>query len=142
MEIRYCDGTKYSKIYKDVYWGSHRGHSECFENRNAFIENYKIKKVLKSYAKKHMFELIYQRLTRESVNIDHCEYYDTGYSIIGITSHHCFPYQLETFKKYGFALIDPLYCLDQSTHMLEYFYRGFGCDEAERHDRKLHIIGI
>jgi hypothetical protein len=125
--LSFAERTKYPEIFT-VYWGAFREHRPTdviFENRNKFVEKYFIKKSCGHIYKHHeFFNLIFERVREEGVNIDHNEYYDTGYSIIGVNSHHCDERQQEVWKKYGFQLIDPIYSSGQSTFIYERFYKS------------------
>jgi hypothetical protein len=125
--LSFAERTKYPEIFT-VYWGEfkeYRPTDVIFENRNKFVEKYFIKKSCGHIYKHRMFfDLIFERVAKENVNIDHNEFYDTGYSIIGVNSHHCDERQQEVWKKYGFQLIDPIYSSGQCTFIYERFYKS------------------
>lgn len=126
--LSFAERTKYPEIFT-AYWGAFKEYRPAdvviFENRNKFVEKYFIKKSCGHIYKHHeFFNLIFERVKNEGVNIDHNEYYDTGYSIIGVNSHHCDERQQEVWKKYGFQLVDPIYSSGQSTFIYERFYKS------------------
>jgi len=147
MQKRYADMTNYPDIFRNTYWGvfSCEGREEymkpIFENRNRFAENFPTIKNANYRKSKHryFFELIFERVRREGTSDDHIEYYDTGYSFIGISSHYCDESNHATWQKYGFRLIDPLYAPDQSTYMYEYFYKLL---EVEKQLKESHAIKL
>jgi hypothetical protein len=132
---RYYEQTKYQDIFKNTYWGSFTSSPNhyppdlktCCENRNKFIEDNSIKSCVtwnnRFSKKREFFHIVHRRIEATGVVVDHSEYYDTGYSVIGISSHHCYDHQHAIWQKYGFRRIDPLYSMDQSTYMYEYFYK-------------------
>lgn len=132
----YCECTEYSKIFKNTYWGSFKTEKQgvyeeqlplLCENRNKFIEEHSIISCVthnKRFWKKiEFFRCVFRRIEQEKTTVDHREFYDTGHSIIGISSHYCHDYEHIIWQKYGFRLIEPLYQTDQSTYMYEYFYK-------------------
>lgn len=132
----FAEMTKYPEIFKTTYWGTFREYRPIdviFENRNKFVEKYFIKKSCGHIYKHHaFFDLIFERVVNEGCNKDHNEFYDTGYSIIGVNSHHCNEKQIEVWKKYGFQLIDPIYSAGQSTFVYEHFYKSLTFQKQEQ----------
>lgn len=150
MQKSYCEMTKYPEFFREVYWGAFKCNEEdgymkpIFENRNRFIENFiTIKKNIYRAVKckqQDFFELVFERLELDGVHTDHLEYYDTGYSLIGISSHYCSELDHATWQKYGFRLIDPLYAPDQSTYMYEYFYKSLAVEKQLKESREMKLM--
>lgn len=129
--------TNYQKLFSECYWGrfslitwnasDNTPSKEICDNRNAFASEYKLKKALNYTAKGHIaikniFKNTLYEIERQGVWTDHIEYYDTGYSVICVTSYHCPNDKEQIWTKYGFRKIAPLYLLDQTTFMMELFY--------------------
>ena len=128
--------TNYEKLFSESYWGNfplitkdgynNNPEKEICENRNAFASEYKLKKCLnwnkKHTAIKNIFKNTLYEIRRQGAFVDHIEYYDTGYSVICVTSHGCFDEQELTWNKYGFRKIVPIYCPSQKTFLMELFY--------------------
>ena len=140
--------TNYPEIFRNTYWGvfSCEGREDymkpIFENRNRFAEKFPTIKNANYKKSKHryFFELIFERVRREGTNDDHIEYYDTGYSFIGISSHHCNESNHATWQKYGFRLFDPLYAPDQSTYMYEYFYKSPEVEKQLKDSQEMKLM--
>jgi len=63
-DTRYYKYTKYPSIYKNSYWGNHRGRGdapdqEIIKNRNEFITNYNIKSYKSTKIAKKKLEHIF-----------------------------------------------------------------------------------
>jgi hypothetical protein len=129
--------TNYEKLFSECYWGRFpligwTGHNnsaqkEIYENRNTFASEYRLKKALNYTARgqitiKNVFKNTLYEIERQNVNVDHIEYYDTGYSVVCITSHYCSTDKEPVWVKYGFRKIYPLYDLNQTTFLMELFY--------------------
>lgn len=146
MQKSYCEMTKYPEIFRETYWGIFK-HDErdtyylpMFENRNKFVEKFPTikKKITKNKSKKReFFGPLFERVAAEGAHVDHCEYYDTGYSIIGISSHYCNDSDHAAWQKYGFKLIDPIYSLEQSTYMYEYFYGSLADEKHLKREKEM-----
>lgn len=149
MQKSYCEMTKYPEIFRETYWGIFK-HDErdtyylpMFENRNRFIENFPMIKKNINWTKsnrKEFFGPLFERVVADGTSVDHCEYYDTGYSIIGISSHYCNESNHATWQKYGFRLIDPIYSLEQSTYMYEYFYKSLADEKQLKESREMKLM--
>jgi hypothetical protein len=133
----YASQTNFEKIFSLSYWGTFpliilNGtkfiiEKEIIDNRNSFATEYKLKKSLCYTSKGHnaikdIFKNTLYEIERQGNYIDHIEYYDTGYSVVCVTSHHCSNEQELIFNKYGFRKINPIYCPEQKTFMMELFY--------------------
>lgn len=120
----YYQSTKYPKLFEDTYWGRFNmlkdpADSKVIENRNKFIEEYKIIKNLRR-SRRILFCKLY-----DTVRIDHLELYKTEDNKILIVQS---PYEgqlrnltkteekiLESFKE-----IYPIYHLTARTYIKEY----------------------
>jgi len=63
-DMRYYDYTKYPSIYKNSYWGNHRGRGdapdqEIIKNRNEFITNHNVKSYKSTKIAKKKLEHIF-----------------------------------------------------------------------------------
>ena len=106
--MRYCDTTKYPKIYSDSYWGTCRGipHQDIIDSRNQFVEDYGITKYKTSFYKMYVNGL------------DHQEFYeDNKGRIVHIFS--CNPNGLNKDIS-SFKIIKPIYNRDQITGMRKF----------------------
>jgi len=134
---KWASKTNYEKLFSECYWGrfplvTFDGHNnapekEICDNRNAFASEYKLKKALNYTARGHItikniFKNTLYEIERHGTYVDHIEYYDTGYSVICVTSHGCSTEQELNWIKYGFRKIAPIYCPSQKTFMMELFY--------------------
>jgi hypothetical protein len=133
---RWASKTNYEKLFSECYWGNFSlttwsGHNdtpakEICDNRNAFASEYKLKKCISGYKKhstiKNIFTNTLYEIEKKGTWVDHVEYYDTGYSVICVTSHHCTDEQELIWIKYGFRKIPPIYCPSQKTFLMELFY--------------------
>ena len=132
----WADKTKFAKLYSETYWGNyplkhHDGNNDypllqICENRNNFAIEYNLKKSLK-YIKKHspiknIFEYTLQEIERQGAYVDHTEYYDTGYSVVCVTSHWCPEEKEYIWNKHGFNKIPQIYSPEQTTFLMELFY--------------------
>jgi hypothetical protein len=132
----YASKTNYEKLFTECYWGSFHltiwdgrkdpPQKEVCDNRNAFASEYKLKKCI-NYCKKHsaiknIFTNTLYEIEKQGTWVDHIEYYDTGYSVICVTSHLCTDEQELIWIKYGFRKIPPIYNLSQRTFLMELFY--------------------
>jgi hypothetical protein len=133
----YASKTDFDKLYSQCYWGvfpliDRNGNDqspkkEIIDNRNSFAIEYKLKKSLNYTAKGHtaiknIFKYTLDEIQNQGVYVDHIEYYDTGYSVICVTSHCCFDEKENIWIKYGFHKIPPIYCINQKSFLLELFY--------------------
>lgn len=128
--------TNYEKLFSECYWGrfplvtwngtNDNPIKEICENRNAFASEYKLKKCLNSIKRhatiKNIFTNTLYEIERQGTFVDHIEYYDTGYSVICVTSHYCPDDKEQIWTKYGFRKIAPLYCPSQTTFIMQLFY--------------------
>lgn len=114
----YAELTNYSKIFKSVYWGNFKAEDcnedlqQIINNRNKFVDDMNIKKVLKS---SHILEQIYRNIF--GYCMDHTEYYVTyGGDIVTI----CSPYTNnhdDIFLKNGWVKISKLYHKNAETYI-------------------------
>jgi hypothetical protein len=134
----YCwaDKTNFNKMYKECYWGrfdlvtpvgENNPKKEICDNRNNFAIEYKLKKPLNYIAKGHsaiknIFKNTLYEIKQQGAYVDHIEYYDTGYSVVCVTSHHCSSEQELIWIRYGFHKIPPIYCPNQTSFVMELFY--------------------
>jgi len=133
----YASKTDFNKIYCECYWGrfpliDHNGYNqnpekEICDNRNAFAIEYKLKKSISYVIKgcraiKNIFNHTLDEIARQGAYVDHIEYYDTGYSVICVTSHHCSDEIEKIWIKYGFHKIPPIYSIGQTSFAMELFY--------------------
>ncbi len=120
----YYESTKYPELFKDTYWGMFNmlrdpAEKEVIENRNKFVEEYKITKKLRTSRR-----ILFSKL-HDTVRLDHLELYKTEDNKILIVQS---PYEgqlrnltkieekiLESFKE-----IYPLYHLTAKTYIKEY----------------------
>jgi hypothetical protein len=129
--------TNYQKLFSECYWGrfplitwnasDNTPSKEICDNRNAFAFEYKLKKSLNYTSRGHIaikniFKNTLYEIERHGTYVDHIEYYDTGYSVVCVTSHGCSNEQELNWIKYGFRKIAPIYCPTQKTFMMELFY--------------------
>jgi len=133
-EKQYAQGTKYSKLYSNVYWGNnrfnindHEHYQSIFENRNTFKTQYYIKSACLRLNKKIRARA--QILTNDGKfdwgsiypdDIrDHIEYYKTeDGKILTIFSRDVIDDDLHNhILGHGYTLIDPLYDTSQKTYL-------------------------
>lgn len=121
-ELRYCELTKYPKIFDGSYWGNFRhnpnnltdGQRTIIENRNKFVQDYDIKKRLDKppqYVYIH-FDRNHPNLREKHIVLDHVEcYLNKGGDYVIISS----PYdktQDEKYESLGWIKVEPLYSID------------------------------
>ncbi|MEI7675011.1 MAG: hypothetical protein WCI60_04735 [bacterium] len=115
----FYDCTKYPKIYDATYWGhfkamgTHYLEPEIVENRNNFINDYHIKKVIKKLQKfeKHIIG-----------QCDHLEYYITTEKkqILICSPYSNFDsFSKQPFLEKGWIEIPPMYSRSATTFMKE-----------------------
>ena len=129
----YADQTDFPKIYSKTYWGSFKYEptspdlTEVIKNRNEFAVNKKIKSSI-NYAKtrttqkKQIQNQFYFLQNMKQQYVDHIEYFDTGISVIGISSAYDSNNDEEVWQAAGFKKNAPLYSKDQTTYSIELFY--------------------
>ncbi len=110
--------TKYPKLYRKQYWGSfgyeegkHRDMDKTiFENRDSFVEKYRIKKNIGAYLPKYVNK--HTCGTGNSL-YDHIEIYETydNEFIILISPYSVGDESEEKLKKNGWEKIDKMYSL-------------------------------
>lgn len=103
--------TKYPKIYSRTYWGS-SSYENCgdniIENRNKFIEEYKIINICKTQRCDK-----FRRVFSKYVDLDHVEYYTVNGDsniILVLNSPYCVNDEEHAkLVEHGFKKIYPLY---------------------------------
>lgn len=112
IEIR--SKTKYPKLFP-FYWGNRRyipnDDDIIVNNRNQFIENYKIVK-----AHRYSFLENYTDIIKDNIYLDHTEYFKTkDNKYIIITSPYT-DYYTDKFYEHGWVLIEKLYAPSAFTY--------------------------
>jgi len=116
MEIPLYEHTKYEKIYKKVNWGTLNGNTaepdnEIINNRNKFIEDFKIKNVINM--PRSLWSFIN---TNNNRRFDHVETYKTeNKEIIVIVSPYYNGHEIDYPEEVGFTRYNKLYANDART---------------------------
>ncbi|GMF25768.1 unnamed protein product [Phytophthora lilii] len=116
--MKYCELTKYPKIYANTYWGRFDGKcdEEVISNRNEFTEEFGIKK--QDMPKKLNMSIFVLRNGIYWNYIDHTECYFNGKSYVVITSPYGTYEDEDVFMRAtGFSKYKKLYSQDANTYI-------------------------
>jgi hypothetical protein len=121
--MQYYQATDYPAIFKDSYWGAFtvRENQEdpaIFSNRNAFVEEYNIKKFVR-HTPKYIWKFIDESPPKHS----HLEYYathDNRYIILA-SPYDTSDQNHQLYIQNGWIPINKMY----STHANSYIYDSF-----------------
>lgn len=129
----FADQTDYPKVFSDTYWGNTRYqnamdlHEQIIQNRNEFVERFKIQSNITHKKRKHtniknqIKNQFFYLEHMKGQTTDHIEYYDNGIAVIGISSNYDDNDEI-AWADAGFHKIDPLYSLDSTTFAIQLFY--------------------